>query len=285
VESGVTAGGAPSPGRLFVVSTPIGNMGDFSFRAVEILRDAAVVLAEDTRHTRQLVDRYEITTPLAAYHEHNEAKTTPRIIARLLGGEDVALVSDAGTPLLSDPGARLVRGAIEAGISVVPVPGASALLAALVASGIDAEPFTFFGFLPRGGSARAAMLVAVAQSPWTGILYEAPGRVVDTLTAVAERAGPHRHAVVARELTKRFEELRRGTLAELAAYYSETPPKGEVVIVVTGAPERTVDEAQLRARASELRTQGYTRRDVATELAREFETPRNLAYRVAKEAE
>ena len=281
----MTAGGAPAPGRLFVVSTPIGNMADFSFRAVETLRAVSAVLAEDTRHTRQLVDHYGIATPLAAYHEHNEAKMTPRVVARLRAGEDVALVSDAGTPLISDPGARLVRAAIEAGITVVPVPGASALLAALVASGIDAEPFTFFGFMPRGGSGRAEVLVAVAQSPWTGILYEAPGRVVDTLTAVAERAGPHRKAVVARELTKRFEELRRGTLAELAAYYSETPPRGEVVIVVTGAPERTVDEKQLRARARELRAQGYTRRDVATELTREFEAPRNLAYRVAKEAE
>jgi 16S rRNA (cytidine1402-2'-O)-methyltransferase len=285
VEGDLTAGDDRPAGHLFVVSTPIGNMGDFSFRAIETLKAVAVVLAEDTRHTRQLADRFEIATPLAAYHEHNEAKMTPRVIARLRAGEDVALVSDAGTPLVSDPGARLVRAAIDAGIAVVPIPGASALLAALVASGFDVEPFTFYGFLPRGGSARAEMLLAVAQSAWTGILYEAPGRVADTLTAVAELTGTHRLAAVARELTKRFEEVRRGTLVELAAYYSETPPRGEVVIIVAGAPARTVDEEQLRQRAGELRSQGYSRRDVATELAREFEAPRNLAYRVAKEAE
>jgi 16S rRNA (cytidine1402-2'-O)-methyltransferase len=285
VEGDLRAGEGRPSGYLFVVSTPIGNMGDFSFRAIDTLKGAAVILAEDTRHTRRLADRFEITTPMLAYHEHNEAKMTPRVIARLQGGEDVALVSDAGTPLVSDPGARLVRAAIDAGILVIPIPGASALLAGLVASGFDAEPFTFFGFLPRGGSARAEMLLAVAQSSWTGILYEAPGRVVDTLTAVAERAGPRRRAVVARELTKQFEEVRQGTLDELAAYYSKTPPRGEVVIIVAGAPARIVDESQLRGRATELRSQGYSRRDVATELAREFEAPRNLAYRVAKEAE
>ena len=138
-------------GRLFVVSTPIGNMGDFSFRALETLRAVALVLAEDTRHSRHLLDRYEIATPLAPYHEHNEAKATPRLVERMKAGEDLALVSDAGTPLLSDPGARLVQAAVEAGISVVPVPGASALLSALVASGLSADRFTFFGFLPRKG--------------------------------------------------------------------------------------------------------------------------------------
>ncbi len=283
--TGRSAGaGGTTPGRLFVVSTPIGHMGDFSFRGVDVLRGAALVLAEDTRHSRHLLDRYEVTTPMQPYHEHNEAKQTPRVLDRLRAGDDVALVSDAGTPLLSDPGARLVRAAIDAGFDVVPVPGASALLAALVAAGLSVEPFTFFGFLPRGGPDRAQRLVAVAQSPFTSVLYEAPGRVADTLAAVAERTGDRRHAAVARELTKMHEEVRRGTLAELVAYYSETPPKGEVVIVIAGAPAPVLDEAALRERARELRAQGYSVRDTAAELAREFDTGRNLAYRIAQDA-
>jgi 16S rRNA (cytidine1402-2'-O)-methyltransferase len=289
MESAVTnrapGPGGTMPGRLYVVSTPIGHMGDFSFRGVDVLRACALVLAEDTRHSRHLLDRYEIATPMQAYHEHNEAKQTPRLVERLLAGDDLALVSDAGTPLVSDPGARLVRAAIEAGIEVVPVPGASATLAALVASGLPVEPFTFFGFLPRGGADRSQRLVAVAQSPFTTVLYEAPGRLVDTLSAVADRAGPHRQAVVARELTKLHEQLKRGTLAELVAYYSETPPKGEVVIVIAGAPAPVLDEAALRERARELRAQGYSVRDTAAELAREFDAARNLAYRVARDAD
>ncbi len=277
--------GGTTPGRLYVVSTPIGNMGDFSFRGVETLRHSALVLAEDTRHTRHLLDRYDIVTPMQPYHEHNEARQTPRLIERLQAGDDLALVSDAGTPLVSDPGARLVRAAIEAGLEVVPVPGASALLAALVASGFPAEPFTFYGFLPRGGADRAPRLVAVAQSPFTSVLYEAPGRVVDTLSAVAERAGGDRPAAVGRELTKIHEELRRGTLAELVAYYSETPPRGEVVIVIAGAPAPVLDESALRERARDLRAQGYSVRDTAAELAREFNAARNLSYRVARDAE
>jgi 16S rRNA (cytidine1402-2'-O)-methyltransferase len=277
--------GGTTPGRLFVVSTPIGNMGDFSFRGVETLRHVALVLAEDTRHSRHLLDRYGLVTPMQPYHEHNEAKQTPRLVERLLAGDDLALVSDAGTPLVSDPGARLVRAAIDAGVAVVPVPGASAILAALVASGLPTEPFTFFGFLPRGGADRAPRLVSIAQSPFTTVLYEAPPRVVDTLSAVAERAGGSRPAAVARELTKLHETLRRGTLDELVAYYSETPPRGEVVIVIGGAPVPMLDESSLRERARELRAQGYSVRDTAAELVREFDAARNLAYRVARDAE
>jgi 16S rRNA (cytidine1402-2'-O)-methyltransferase len=269
-------------GRLFIVSTPIGNMGDFSFRAVETLRAVSVILAEDTRHTRALLTRYEIRTPMASYHEHNEARTTPAIVGRLLSGEDVALVSDAGTPLVSDPGERLVRAAMDAGLQVVPVPGASALLAALVASGIDAASFTFFGFPPRKGRARTSALDEVASSPRTAILYEAPGRLVDTLAELAARA-PGRLAVVARELTKHFEEIRRGTLESLAAYYSETPPRGEIVIVLSGAPAAVPDSADLAQDARALRASGLTVRDVAAELVRRG-AARNVAYRVAREA-
>lgn len=267
-------------GTLFVVSTPIGNMGDFSFRAVEVLAAAQLVLAEDTRHSRPLLDRYGIKTPMASYHEHNEAKATPRIVERLQAGEDIALISDAGTPLLSDPGERLVQAAIAVGIAVVPIPGASALLAALVASGLPADRFTYFGFLPRKGKQRTALLDEVASSPHTAVLYEAPGRVADSLRELADRAGD-RSAVVARELTKQFEELRRGTLESLSAYYMETPPRGEVVILVAGAPLAAPDEHALHEDARALRARGFSVRDVATELARRG-APRNLAYRIAR---
>lgn len=273
-----------SPGELFVVSTPIGNMGDFSFRAVEVLKSVALVLAEDTRHSRALLQRYGISTPMSAYHEHNEAKATPGILRRLQEGESVALISDAGTPLVSDPGQRLVQAAAAAGFRVTPIPGASALLAALVASGLDAARFTFHGFLPRRGGERARLLDEIASSPVTSILYEAPGRVAGTLREIGEREGAgDRAAVVARELTKQFEELRRGTLASLAAYYSDTPPRGECVIVVAGAPAEAADEAELTVLAGELLASGMSVRDVAAELT-SAGAPRNVAYRIAREA-
>lgn len=271
-------------GTLYVVSTPIGHMGDFTFRAVETLQTVNAVLAEDTRHSVHLLKRYDIATPLIAYHEHNEAKSTPALVARLLAGESFALISDAGTPLLSDPGSRLVRAAVEAGIVVAPVPGASALLAALVASGLDVDRFTFFGFLPRKGAERREALAEVTVLRHVAVLYEAPSRVADTLAELARTGAGARAAVVARELTKQFEETRRGTVTELAAYYSDAPPRGEVVIVIAGAEvPRNVSEDELRARAAELRAEGRSARDIAAALASELGAPRNLAYRLAHE--
>ena len=270
-------------GRLFVVSTPIGNMGDFSFRAVETLRAVATILAEDTRHSRRLLDRYEIGTPVVAYHEHNEAKMTPRLVERLAHGEDLALVTDAGTPLLSDPGARLVRAAIDAGIAVVPVPGASALLAALVAAGLSAERFTFFGFLPRKGKERTAAIDELLALRHTTVVYEAANRVADTLGELEERGGGERQAAVAREMTKQFEEVRRGTLTELRAYYEGSPPRGEVVIVIAGAAVPVLSEELVRERARALRASGLSVRDVAAERVRELGAQRNREYRVAGE--
>ena len=273
---------AEGSGTLFVVSTPIGNMGDFSFRAVEVLKDVAAVLAEDTRHSRHLLDRYEIATPLVPYHEHNEAKATPRLVARLQGGEHLALISDAGTPLLSDPGARLVRAAVEAGIRVSAIPGASALLAALVASGLDLDRFTFYGFLPRKGDDRRSTLAEIAALRHAAVIYEAPSRVGDTLAELATAGAGERATVVARELTKQYEELRRGTVDALAAYYLGAPPRGEVVILIAGgsAPAGATED-ELRARAAALRVQGLSPRDVAAALAGEMGAARNLAYRLA----
>ena len=271
-------------GTLYVVSTPIGNMGDFSFRAVETLRDVSTVLAEDTRHTVHLLQRYGVTTPLVPYHEHNEAKATPALVARMAAGESLALVSDAGTPLLSDPGARLVHAAIEAGIRVAPVPGASALLSALVGAGLDAGRFTFFGFLARRGRERTAAIADIAALRHTAVLYEAPSRVADTLAELAAAGAGERAAALCRELTKQFEEFRRGTLGELAAYYDDVPPRGEVVIVIAGASAPAgASEEQLRERAAELRAEGRSARDVASALVSELGAARNLAYRIATE--
>lgn len=273
----------PAPGTLHVVSTPIGNLGDLSPRAVEVLRSVALILAEDTRHTRVLCDRFDIRTPLQSHHEHNEAAGTPRFVARLLAGDSLALVSDAGTPLLSDPGGRLVRAAIDAGVPVSPVPGPSALLAALVGAGLGADRFTFFGFLPRKGADRTRTISDIVACPHVAVLYEAANRTADTLAALAAAGASSRATVVARELTKQHEEFRRGTAAELASYYGEAPPRGEVVLVIEGATVVAADEAALRERAAALRAAGASARDIQRVLMETAHAPRNLAYRLAHE--
>ncbi|MBA2683135.1 MAG: 16S rRNA (cytidine(1402)-2'-O)-methyltransferase [Gemmatimonadaceae bacterium] len=270
-------------GQLFIVSTPIGNLGDLSPRAIETLKTVAVVLAEDTRHSRPLLTRFDIATPLVSYHEHNEARTAGALVARMVAGESMALISDAGTPLLSDPGARLVTAAIDAGVRVIPIPGASALLSALVASGISAERFTFFGFLDRKGAERMSALAEIASILHTSVLYEAAPRVAATLRDLSEAGCGARVGAVARELTKQFEEVRRGTLDELAQYYDEAPPRGEVVLVIAGAPPVVIDENAAREKARALRAGGLSARDVARTLVAEQGITRNAAYRLAQE--
>ncbi len=270
-------------GTLYIVSTPIGNLGDLSARAIATMQSVSAVLAEDTRHSRPLLEKFGVATPLIAYHEHNEAKATPMLIARLLGGESLALISDAGTPLLSDPGARLVRAAIAVGIAIAPVPGASALLAALVGSGLAADRFTFYGFLARKGRERSEALAEIVALRHTAVLYEAPPRVADTLDDLAQAGAGDRSAVVARELTKQFEEFRRGTVGELAESYREQAPRGEVVLVIAGGTVEVASEDALRERASALRSSGLSARDVVRVLIEESNAPRNLAYRLAHE--
>ena len=269
-------------GVLYIVSTPIGNMGDFSFRAVEILKSVSLILAEDTRHTRNLLDRYEVKAPVTSYHEHNEAKTTPALVERLKRGESVALVSDAGTPLLSDPGSRLVRAAIDAEIDIVPIPGASALLPALVASGLDMERFTFFGFLTRTGSDRRSALDEITRTRHTVVLYEAPNRVAATLGELEGLGNGPRPAVVAREMTKQFEEVRRGTVSDLRAYYEDKPPRGEIVLVIGPAPVQAPSNELVRARVQSLRASGMSARDAATLVAEELGVPKRVAYQLAQ---
>lgn len=273
------AGGAQ--GTLYLVSTPIGNLGDMTFRAVEVLTSAALVIAEDTRHSRRLLDHFRIGTPVSSYHEHNEAKETPRLIARLASGDSIALISDAGTPLISDPGSRLVGAAVEAGIRVVPIPGASSVMAALVASGLPLDRFTFFGFLPRKGAERTTAIEEIVASAATVAVFEAANRVAATLEDLAEAGAAERSAVVARELTKQFEEFKRGSIAELRDIYRDAEPRGEVVLVIAGAAQREISADELNAAARQLRAAGKEPREVMQHLISALGASRNVAYRIA----
>jgi 16S rRNA (cytidine1402-2'-O)-methyltransferase len=229
----------PLTPALYLVATPIGNLGDITLRALETLAGADHVACEDTRVTRVLLDRYGIRQRPTAYHEHNAGEAGPRLIEALENGRSVALVSDAGTPLVSDPGFRLVGQAQERGIRVVPIPGASAVLAALTASGLPSDAFFFGGFLPVKDGQKRTRLEEVRTVPGTLIFFESPRRVADTLEAMADVLGA-RQAAIGRELTKAFEEIRTGTLAELAAHYAAADtPKGEIVICVAPPAERT----------------------------------------------
>jgi len=254
-----------------------------SYRAVEVLTSAALVIAEDTRHSRRLLDHYRITTPLRSYHEHNEAKETPRLIARLRAGDSIALISDAGTPLISDPGSRLVAAALETRIPVVPIPGPSSVMAALVASGMALDRFAFYGFLARKGRERAEIIDEIVGSRSTVVLFEAPNRVGATLEALVQAGAGERAAVVARELTKQFEEFKRGSVGELATLYSETDPKGEIVLLIAGAEAPAVSEAELNDAAKKLKASGKRPREVMDHLVGTLGAPRNLAYRIAHE--
>lgn len=267
-------------GSLYVVSTPIGNLGDVTLRAIETLKAVSVVVAEDTRHSRTLLTHLGITTPMTAYHEHNEARESPRLVKRMLAGESIALISDAGTPLLSDPGARLVGASLDAGVRVIPIPGASALLSALVASGISADQFTFLGFLPRKGGERESMLRVIARSPLTVLLYESPQRVSATLADLIEAGCGDRTMALARELTKRFEEVRRGTVRSLHSGTTDGL-RGEVVLVIAGAVERAPTESEARETVSKMRSEGASSRDIIERLTGELGVPRNVAYKLA----
>ncbi|WP_375458270.1 16S rRNA (cytidine(1402)-2'-O)-methyltransferase [uncultured Enterovirga sp.] len=239
---GLAAEAEPLPAGLYVVATPIGHLADVSLRALATLAAADAVLAEDTRVTKTLLAHYGITTPLVSYHEHTVGSTRSRMIARIQEGQALALVSDAGTPLVSDPGYRLVEEAIAAGIRVVPIPGASAALAALVVSGLPTDRFFFEGFLPNKSGPRRARLAELATIPGTLVLYEAPHRLAASLADTAAVLGD-RPAAVARELTKLFETVRRGTLPALAAAYAgEAAPKGEIVVLV--APATAADRTE-----------------------------------------
>ncbi len=221
---------------LYVVATPIGNLADMVPRAVEVLQSVACIAAEDTRHSRRLLEHFGINTPLVAYHDHSSAADTEKLLRRLRDGDSLALISDAGTPLISDPGYRLVDAALSEGIVVVPVPGASAAIAALSAAGLPSDRFVFEGFLSAKAGARAARLDRLAQEERTLIFYEAPHRLLDTLAAMGEAFGEQRLAVLARELTKKFETIHRAPLAALAEWVAadSNQQRGECVLLVAG---------------------------------------------------
>jgi len=229
-------GAAGATGTLFVVATPIGNLGDITLRALDVLKAVAVVAAEDTRLTLRLWARHGITTHLVSYHAQSAPAREAELLARLAGGDDVAIVTDAGTPLVSDPGEGLVGAWAAAGGTIVPIPGPSAVLAALVVSGIPAPRWAFEGFLPRKGADRRERLARIAADERATVLFEAPGRTAATVKDLAAACGADRAAAVCRELTKRHEQIRRGPLGELAAVLAEEATRGEVTIVVAGAP-------------------------------------------------
>jgi len=263
---------------LAVCATPIGNLEDVTLRVLAELRAADVVLCEDTRHTRGLLERHGIAARLLSYHEHNEAARTAELLPRLEGGERVALVSDAGLPGVSDPGARLVRAALDAGVPVTVLPGPSAVETALVASGLVRERYQFLGFLPRTSGALARMWDALRAWPWPAVAFESPQRLPATLRSLAA-ADPERPVAVCRELTKRFEEVARGTAAELAERFAE-PPKGEVTLVVgpSATGSEGGEEAALAA-VAELVDAGVARRRAAGIVAGLTGVPRNRLYR------
>jgi len=263
---------------LAVCATPIGNLDDVTLRVLAELREADTVLCEDTRHTRTLLDRHGIRARLLSYHEHNEAVRTAEVMPRLARGERVALVSDAGLPGVSDPGARLVRTALDAGVAVTVLPGPSAVETALVASGLTAERYQFVGFLPRGERALAALWEELRSWAWPTVAFESPRRLPASLASLA-RVDPNRSVAVCRELTKVFEEVVRGRAAEVAARFAE-PPKGEITLVVGGAVVAVDASAGPALEAmGELVEAGLPRRRAAELVARLTGVPRNRLYR------
>ncbi|WP_322510852.1 16S rRNA (cytidine(1402)-2'-O)-methyltransferase [Chloroflexus sp.] len=283
-------------GTLYLVATPIGNLEDITLRALRVLREAQLIAAEDTRHTRILLDHYQITTPCISYHEHNKLARRDEILAALQAG-DVALVSDAGTPAIADPGHELVQACLAAGHTVTPIPGPSAPLAALIASGMDTGRFAFIGFLPRQPRERRELLSEIADLTITIICFETPHRLLEALRDIAATLG-ERQLAVANDLTKRFEAIFRGTANELIEHFTNYPPRGEFTIVIAGATptgERKRDRQRLRVQLAsagpetiaaylrQLAAQGVSGSAAVRRAAQELGAPKNTVYDVWRE--
>jgi 16S rRNA (cytidine1402-2'-O)-methyltransferase len=262
---------------LAVCATPIGNLEDVTLRVLRELGEADLVLCEDTRRTKILLDRHGIEARLLSYHEHNEAERTAQVLPRLVAGERVALTSDAGLPGVSDPGARLIEAALEAGVPVTVLPGPSAVETALIASGLFGEQYTFLGYLPRAETARAALWEELGRRLEATVAFESPRRLPASLASLAAR-WPDRPVAVCRELTKRYEEVVRGSAADVAAQFTE-PPKGEITLVVGGGSAAAGDEEEALAALTELVEAGVGRRQAADVVARLTGTSRNRLYR------
>jgi 16S rRNA (cytidine1402-2'-O)-methyltransferase len=273
-------------GRVVLVATPIGNLDDLSPRAARAIAEADVVAAEDTRRTRVLLDRIGVRVPMTAYHEHNEDVRTAELLERAAAGQTVVVVTDAGTPAVADPGFRMVREAVRRGVPVEAVPGPTALVQALVLSGLPTDRFAFEGFLPRKAGARARRLAELADDPRTLVFYVAPHRAADDLAAMADAFGPERQAALGRELTKLHEEFWRGTLADLAER-AAGGVRGEATVVVAGAPEapRTTDATALVGRVRALIGTGVPKRDAIAQVAEAAGVPKRAVCQAVIDAE
>lgn len=276
------------PGILYVVGTPIGNLEDMTFRAARILQEVDAIAAEDTRHTGKLLQHFQISTPQISYHEHNRSARLAQLLERLQQGETIALVSDAGMPGISDPGYELVKACVEREIAVIPIPGATAMITALAASGCRSDRLVFEGFLPAKGKERRSRLDLLQSETRTLIFYEAPHRLQRTLSDLAAAFGTDRWIVVARELTKMHEEFWRGTLGDAIAHFQNRSPKGEFTLVVAGMPEATaseLSEVELKAELEKLLATGMTRSQASRHLAEMTSLPRRHIYQLALELE
>jgi 16S rRNA (cytidine1402-2'-O)-methyltransferase len=269
------------PGTLYIVATPIGNLDDITLRALRVLKEVDVVAAEDTRHTQVLLDHYGIQRPLTSYHEHNERTKAEDLVKRLLEGQDIALVSDAGTPAISDPGFRLVAQAVDAGIRIIPLPGASALTAVLSAAGLPTDRVAFEGFLPAKKKQRREKLQALRDEARTLVFYEAPHRLAEALDDTYQLLGD-RKAVLAREVSKAHEEFLRGRISELIHALQRRETRGEFTLIVSGSTGETpVNEDRLKAEIHELHLRGMRVKDIAEVLGEKFGYPKKEIYRLA----
>ena len=276
-------------GTLYLVPTPIGNLEDMTFRSIQILKDVQVIASEDTRNTQKLLNHFEISTPQKSFHEHNYRERLPQFIERLANGDSIAQVSDAGMPSISDPGHELVVACVEAGIKVVSLPGPTAGLTALIASGLTPQPHYFYGFLPRKKKEQQVVLEALKQQQATLIFYESPFRIHKTIQTMGAILGPERQAVICRELTKIHEEYLRGTLQELADYLAKQPIKGECCLLVAGtkeaAPAAKVYVGSLKEQVAELVADGQKPSEAIKEVAKRHQLKKQVVYNEYHEIE
>lgn len=270
-------------GILYLVATPIGNLEDMTFRAIRILQTVDLIAAEDTRHTGKLLQHFQIKTPQLSYHEHNRQQRIPELLSQLSQGKAIALVTDAGMPLISDPGYELVKACVEQGIPVVPIPGANAAITALSAAGLATDKFVFEGFLPAKGKERRSHLETLNSETRTIIFYESPHRLRETLQDLGKTLGEEREIVLARELTKMHEEFWRGTIKNAIAHYTNREPQGEFTLVVAGATleKPQLSEAVIKAELQNLLKQGLSRSEASRQLAQQTSLPRRQIYQLA----
>ncbi len=276
-----------APSTLYLVGTPIGNLEDITFRALRVLKQADVIAAEDTRHTGKLLQHFQIKTPQISYHDHNTQQRIPQLIARLERGEAIALVTDAGMPGISDPGYELVCACVEANITVVPIPGPSAVVAAVAAAGLPCDRFTFEGFLPVKGKSRKTRIEALKNEERTAVFYESPHRILKTLAEMESVLGAQREVAIARELTKRYEEFWRGTVEDAIAHYKTTPPKGEFTLLISPAPPRphSLSNEEIVAELKNLLAQGQSRTEASRAIAERTDRSKREIYQLSIEVD